>query len=374
MHACEHFFGTPVTRAMRPCGLGRGLLGLGLGLLLGCAETRQDGDGASRGVASSPGSDGESGIDDTEGGSAGVPEDDGTVKLDVAPPGHDTSNPEGGMESCEKVDFLFVVDSSGSMADKQAALLRSFPGFIEAIEATLATADFHVMVVDTGPPLVAGCEGTIGAGTVADGRGAPCGSSGDRRFATGTQDNLVDVFTCMAHRGIEGSGDERVMDALVHAVGPLAVTGQCNDGFLRDDAILVITLITDEEDSPDDYTGDTLLDGTCAGVDDDSNSAGDPDDWFAAVVQAKNGDANAVVVLSLIGDCDADGLCPGMTLHPFNPTAPFSGAEPAPRLREFTGKFTHGTTGPVCADDYSPFFQGAISVIAQACDEFVPPG
>ena len=56
----------------------------------------------------------------------------------------------GGSSGCDKVDFLFVVDNSVSMSDQQAALVASFPDFINTIQSTLsATSDYHVMVVDT---------------------------------------------------------------------------------------------------------------------------------------------------------------------------------------------------------------------------------
>jgi len=65
-------------------------------------------------------------------------------KLDVAA-ADDGASPTG----CEKVDFLFVVDNSGSMFDEQQKLAASFPAFISTIESTLAAQDYHVMVVDT---------------------------------------------------------------------------------------------------------------------------------------------------------------------------------------------------------------------------------
>src|SRR5687768_4092276 len=47
---------------------------------------------------------------------------------------------------CRKVDFLFVVDNSGSMAANQAQLLASFPGFIQGMQDALAGVvdSYHV--------------------------------------------------------------------------------------------------------------------------------------------------------------------------------------------------------------------------------------
>ena len=55
--------------------------------------------------------------------------------------------------------------------------------------------------------------------------------------------------------------------------------GGCNEGFLRDDAILVVTFITDEEDT---------------------GSAGNPDSWKQTLVDAKGGNEEAIVVLGLV--------------------------------------------------------------------------
>ena len=178
----------------------------------------------------------------------------------------------------------------------------------------------------------------------------------------------------MGNRGFAGPGNEQTMDALVASIGPLNEPGQCNEGFLRDDAILVVTVITDEEDSPGDAVPLPALDGSCEPVDADTNSTGSPAAWKEAIVDAKSGDATSAVVLALIGDCDAEGTCPGIALDVLNPAAPITGAEPAPRLREFATSFEYGTVGPVCAADYAPFFEEAVSVIESACEDFVPPG
>jgi hypothetical protein len=178
----------------------------------------------------------------------------------------------------------------------------------------------------------------------------------------------------MGARGFDGDPNEQTMNAMTAALGPLAADGECNEGFLRDDAVLVVTIITDEEDSPGDAVANPSFDGACEPVDDDPNSSGDPAAWHDAVIAAKNGDPDAMVVLGLIGDCDVGGACPGIAFDPFDPAAPVTGAEPAPRIRQFATSFGYGSVGPVCAADYSGFFADAVSVIQSACDEFDPPG
>ena len=65
-------------------------------------------------------------------------------------------------------------------------------------------------------------------------------------------------------------------------IGPVTVQMQNFRGFLRDDAILVITVISDDPPS----SGDS--------------AATDVMPWVDAVLDAKNGDPGAVVVLGLV--------------------------------------------------------------------------
>lgn len=345
---------------------------VGLGLwLVACSGGDGNGDSdAGTGVSSG-------GINPTQPTTESGEDDggDGSIKLDTENADGTGNGAEGaGGAGCEKVDFLFVIDSSASMEDEQSNLLGSFPGFITAIEDTLDLTDFHMMVVDAGSVVGGGCDGTLGAGRTTSASGANCGLAGSTRYATQDQADLGAAFSCMGARGFAGPGDEQTMDALVAAIGPLNADGGCNSGFLRDDAILVVTIITDEEDSPSDTVAIPPLDGSCAPADADPNSSGNPDTWVAAVVAAKAGNEAAAVVLSLLGDCDLGGSCQGIVLDTANPAAPVTGAEPAPRIRQFTESFGFGSVGPVCAADYTPFFLDAVSVIESACDDFVPPG
>lgn len=293
---------------------------------------------------------------------------------------------------CQKVDFLFVVDNSGSMQDEQQNLVNSFPGFISTIQQTLMAKDYHILVVDTdaaslsfsslncsngvctcmpepqcclgmcygnivqptptecaGKPcsdyeLPTGCDATLGAGKVADPLGNDCGITSGKRYMLDSQPNLTDTFACVAKVGAGGDGNELVVQAMMEAIGTQNEPGQCNEGFLRDDAILVVTFITDEEE--------------------DGKSPGNPTTWKQFLVDAKNGNEEAVVMLGIVGDPDvAGGVC-----------ANGGDADPAPILRGFAESFTYGQWGSVCAADYTPFFVDAVSVIDAACDDFVPPG
>lgn len=354
------------------------------GLAIACTSSRGEDTPGDGGIGI--GDDTQGGIDD--GGIADSAGDD-APKFDT-PDGAGASGDEGGIAAgCKKVDFLFVVDNSGSMADEQSNLTASFPGFVSAITEVAGVDDFHILVTDTdgavlddfscgglpgccdavcGTGAAAKCDGascpgdacgfTGGAGRTVSGAGQSCAIQGGQRYLVAGQPDLGGTFACMAEVGTMGNGDERQAEAITLAIGPeLAADGACNAGFLRDDALLVVTLITDEEDSPND------------GADGDPNSPGDPASWAQAIVDAKKGSESAVVFLALVGDTDQ----PNAMCSPIDADTG-TGAEPAPRLRELAASFTYGSSGSVCAADYSPFFADAVGVIDSACDEFVPVG
>jgi len=391
----RRFWSSKVTLALAlsACGLGdRGEGDLGGG---GVGPGSDDGGGGTGGEGGQDDGGGDGGAGGDDGGGDDGDGGDDDSRFDVGF-GGDLAGGAGDDEgvACEKVDFLFVVDNSGSMEDEQQNLITSFPGFIDTIQQTLNAQDYHVMAVDTDEVLAAGgnsmtcspapqccdsfcatypdgtcnnepctpandsCDWVLGAGRNDDMAGEPCEIEGGNRYMVDGQPDLGATFDCAARVGIHGDGNERAMEAVGEALGTLSQPGQCNEGFVRDDAILVITIITDEEDDP--FDPDT-------GAGPDSNSPGDPASWMQTVVNIKNGDESAVVVLSLVGDTDL----PGAICQPLTGTA---GAEPAPRLRQFAEMFTYGQWCSVCAPDYGPCFEEAVSVIDTACDEFVPPG
>jgi hypothetical protein len=294
----------------------------------------------------------------------------GVPKLDVQAATMGDDGIETGDDSCKKVDLLFVIDNSGSMADEQANLAASVPGFIAAMQQELAetegynigviTTDLYIFDVTCGPVsignLVTRTGGVDSSNQVCD----PYAS--DLRFMT-ENDNLNNKFTCAARVGTSGDGDERPMEAMLTALTPpLAAAGGCNEGFLREDALLVVVIIADEED--DHETETEACDMTAL-----PGSPGDPGTWFDELVAVK-GEESKIVVLSLVGpDAEAGEMCPELDKC----NGGIEGAEVAPRILEFTRMFTYGFVGAVC-EDYGPIFQESIAVIKTACEEFGPVG
>jgi hypothetical protein len=367
-----------------------------IGLFTACASdnrdtdyappvTTTDGDEPDDGDTGGSNDDSGGSADDEAGDDGGDGDGDGPgIKFDTEADDidHNGGDNEAG---CDKVDFLFVVDNSGSMVDEQQNLINSFPGFISEIQQTLMAQDYQILVADTDAgggggclqsvccnvncnqwcascqaqgctcqcngqacPAVPNeeCDETLGAGKTESSAGADCGIEGGSRYMVDGQPDLADTFACVAVVGTGGDGNERPMEASIEAVTSLIPQGKCNEGFLRDDAILVVTVITDEEDL--------------------QKSMGDPASWKQALVAAKNGNEKAVVPLALVGDSDMQqAVCP-----PYDQ----DGAEGAPRLRQWAESFPYGSWGSVCTPDYTDFFHDAVSVIDTACDDFIPEG
>ncbi len=342
---------------------------------IGCAGNDERGGTTNAVTTVAPTSgDSTASVGDGTGATTGSSGADSGPLFDVGTPGTGGGGGDGGSKGCKKVDFLFVIDNSGSMGDEQDSLVASFPGFISTIQQTLIDAqDYHVMVVDTdaawggecellcplwnntcpafpqypcgqGPP--SECDRALGAGVTYpignDASNMLCSFSTGRRYMDSTEPDLSAAFQCAAKVGTDGDGGERPMSAMVAALSEdLAQPGGCNEGFLRDDAILVITVITDEEDD---------------------DSTGSPDGWFANVVAAKAGKSENIVVLGLINDTDAP-----------QPVCAPDVQDPA-KVRSFIDMFPNSIRGSVCEPSYNAFFQQAVDLIDTTCDDFVPPG
>ena len=277
-----------------------------------------------------------------------------------------------------KIDFLFLISRLGTMKTEQTQLLGSLPGFIATIEATFPDFDTHIMVANpdgnwpgwncnvpelcgtkphTCDPYAPGfdcsyatfesiepCDETLGAGILFNvGPAAAnqrCTLAGGHHYITipGEPDPQA-AFDCVAP-GI-GGGDPPIGEALVAAVSPaLNAEDGCNAGFLRPDALLVVTMITDVEDD---------------------QSKGEPANWYEAVVKAK-GDPGAVVMLAIQPQTLVGEQKPGCTYN----------SDGTLRLRDLIEMFPFHAEGDCCAESYVPFFEEAVGLVAQACASFIP--
>lgn len=336
-------------------------------LVTACGGASADGDGGGGGSSNqtSPGmsssgepttavpteSDSQGTVDGTMGGGGSA---DGTASTDTTNTTMETSEttemPEPG---CGGIDFLFVVDNSGSMAARQAQLLASFPGFISAIEASLEglTDNYHVGVITTDDYEFneRGCQslGDLVTQTGGDDSlGQVCTPFVEgNRFAT-EMDDLSAAFPCMAQVGTAGAFVERPITGAIAALDPANNQGgACNDGFLRDDSILVLVIVTD--DAP--FIADL----------DDAHPDADTSGWYDAVLAAKNGNAEAAVAIGFVPWDDTS--CIFMELE-------------SPNMIDFVQSFgDQGVLGSICDADYGSTFAEAIATIVTACEDFEEP-
>jgi hypothetical protein len=346
-----------------------GLLGLSLGCNDRAPSVTSDTDASSSSGTVDPGStaDGESSSDGstsdtsdtsvaTESGTESETETaDGSI-FDLGLPAD-----VGGSGGCEAVDFLFVLDDSSSMSEHQQNLADNVPAFVEGLEATLEQVDsIQVGVVATdpysyNPPacILLGALVTDTTGGGPDSSNMICGPYAEgRNYMTGA-DDLTETFACAARLGTMGNGFERPMEAMVETLSKsLDVPGGCNQGFLREDALLVIVIITDEYDGP----GDPEAENPAR---DPPTSTGTPQTWFDAVAAAKGVPEHAVALVLTNYD---DGPCPPSDL-----------GHDGVNLVEWVEQFgDNGFLGGICEPDYGPMFAEATGVIATACENFMP--
>jgi hypothetical protein len=171
-----------------------------------------------------------------------------------------------------KIDVLFMVDNSPSMASLQAKLVTSFSEFMKVLQALPGgVPDLHIGVVssDLGAGAfttneVAGCQygGDQGKLQVAPHVGTTEVSLSDHWIAlhveptSGTlvtnygQQKLEDVFTSIALLGETGCGFEHPFGSVMRALGADGHGGPPpeNKGFLREDAYLAVILLSNEDD------------------------------------------------------------------------------------------------------------------------------
>jgi hypothetical protein len=201
--------------------------------------------------------------------------------------------------TCNQVDLLFIVDNSGTMGEEQINLSANFPLLIDRLleleddEGNLLNPDVHIMVTTTdlghpncsafqpdgyeparGAPQTVACSERLddftGLGTNPSSFPEACDCpvptvptdphiefSGAMGSITNVPGNDIKAaLSCIGPQGINGCGFESPLEAMLQATYTEAAWNG-ESGFLRDEAILAIAIITDEADcsvrSPDGY-------------------------------------------------------------------------------------------------------------------------
>lgn len=152
-----------------------------------------------------------------------------------------------------KVDILWIVDNSGSMASSQQNLANNFSSFIQEFQTK--NLDFRMGITGTDAWL----DRFYGSDPCTELRDGPIKtnySTGDCEYAgthngyrilTPSTPNLTDVFVNNIKQGVNATGDERPFMSLMDVFNkPL------NAGFLRDTSYLAVIILTDEDDTSHD--------------------------------------------------------------------------------------------------------------------------
>jgi len=198
--------------------------------------------------------------------------------VDVVPPGGDTPDAIGATTS-SKVDVLFVVDDSASMADKSKMLAASAG---RVVRAAASRGDVHVGVITSSLGSMGGdvCDGSPAKNGRAHLRttgpgGAPVAgaSSGVLALGVGGVEQLVtDAADLIAGVGEDGCGLEAQLESAyrflvqpdpwaevrLDGANQAELVGidfdvlQQRAAFLRPDSLVVVVLLTDEDDSTPD--------------------------------------------------------------------------------------------------------------------------
>ncbi len=188
------------------------------------------------------------------------------------------------LTATDKVDVLLVIDNSGSMSAEQQGVAEQLPKLVNALAVgeltTLnesgvktriefpAARSVHVGVVSTdmgvgelGVRPIATCEDALGDDGVLLESSSVCDRP-KKPFLTyeagDSSEELNDELECLVQIGADGCGLEQQLEATWKALAPSSndtfssgTTGHgddANTGFLRDDSLLVVIVVSDEED------------------------------------------------------------------------------------------------------------------------------
>ena len=168
-----------------------------------------------------------------------------------------------------KIDMIFMVDNSSSMATLQNKMVSQFPVFMNVLKALPGgLPDVHIGVVSSS--MGAGQEQGIAQCPVGGDRGQFFAVAGPNAPATCAMSalnagqnfisniggvpnytgDIADVFSCIAALGEKGCGFEHQFASVLRALGAdnMGLPPATNNDFLRPDAYLAVILMTNEDD------------------------------------------------------------------------------------------------------------------------------
>ena len=261
---------------------------------------------------------------------------------------HDAEPPPMPLGGCERIDILFVIDGSLSMAEEQDALRGAngeppiLADFVDALYDHLdALQDVHIGVVSSQPGDVV-LHRSMDAPAVPESATTDCGLPPDERWITAPNLDLAAQFQCL------GATQASAFEEYTAENAAHALQHPSNAGFLRDDSVLLVVLLTDEDTQGYTYPRVEIHD---------------------TIMDAVGGDRSRVVVLGIAGDQGVFEM-PKTTCY-----GPYGSASPGRRLTSIVHMFRdHGRTQDICAGDFSAIFAQALEDVVNVCENFHPEG
>ncbi len=285
--------------------------------------------------------------------SAGV---DSLVWIDAKNPDICETCDAAPQEACANMDILFVVDNSASMVEEQSALAAAFPAFFDVLDNYEVEGggflDYRIAVTTTGTdahPIFA-IPGVYELPMPQTGdNGAfrqDCGMTGT--WLERGDSDVEGKFECIAEVGTDGPDVEMQLYAT-----KLALTRPENGPFVRDDALLAIVILSDEDDcSVEDDQEFTVADDTCKPAPPEMLPVSDYISFLDDLKMGRGRWAAAVIV--------GDDSCPDS----------FRDGE---RLREFVAEAGDNVIhSPICVPSLANALQEAIDTFEAACEAFPP--
>jgi hypothetical protein len=255
--------------------------------------------------------------------------------------GSGSGSGSGTAEACKHIDVVISVDNSSSMHEEKQELRDiAFPGFATALlDVAGGIDDFRVGVLDA-------CNRPANFHT--SGIGGACNFAGGNVWMDSSSTKLVDEFKCVGD--IDSSDmlcsgdndDEQPATSATAALEPQWMgPGKPNEGFLRDNALLVVLAITDEDEQP--------VPGANA------------QEVYDRLVAIK-GDVNRMVFVGIGGATACDNGAYGK-------------AREATKLHSVTQKFIdqqRGVFWDLCGGNLDQGLTQALTTIQSACEDFGP--
>ena len=288
----------------------------------------------------------------------GTGDDDGMGSGSGSGSGSDMGTPR----QCEKMDIVFVVDNSGSMQEEQSNLASNFPMFaslLQNYQVNGAPLDFRVAITTTGRTVDYTIDLGGGLGTFPEHEDGQNGAfqnncNSNKRWIDSTDANIGTTLGCRANVGTSGPSVEMPLLMSKWSLSERAMDGTQN-GFMRQDALLAVVMLTDEDDQSTTQNNFTM-----------DASGTTPTDWNPSdevgFLDNLKGNRTRWAAAAIAGDGDC--------------SSNFGSAANAQRLKDFVNLAngqgsTQAVFSSICDGNLTTGLQHALDTFQAACGQII---